>query len=131
MRTLYKFNNTSPGSIAITLKELKSTTSKLQKTISNIGFIEYALYHQLTPKFANVKGQFLHAVDKWKAEKSILLSHLKIHKKSVKNLSICYDELLEKLKSKMGKLLSNFIVVHLNNVLRYTNTQLKIRNCFI
>ena len=65
----------------------------------------------------------LRTVDKWKAEKSILLSHLKTHKKSVKNLSIRYDELLEKLKSKVGELLSSFIVVHLNNALRYTNTQ--------
>ena len=48
---------------------------------------------------------------------------LKDHKKSVKNLSIRYDELLEKLKSKVGEVLSNFIVVHLNNALRYTNTQ--------
>ena len=121
--------NTLPGRIAITVKELKSTTSKLQKTGSSIGFIENTLYHQITPKFANVKGQFLHTADKWKAEKSILLSHLKTHKKSVKNLSICYDELLEKLKSKIGELLSNFIVVHLNNVLRYINTQqLSIKN---
>ena len=35
-------------------------------------------YRQINPKFANVKGQLLHTVDKWKAEKSILLSHLKI-----------------------------------------------------
>ena len=45
-------------------------------------------YRQINPKFPNVKGQLLHTVDKWKAEKSILLSHLKTHKKSVKNLSI-------------------------------------------
>ena len=31
---------------------------------SSIDFIEYALYHQITPKFANVKGQFLHTGDK-------------------------------------------------------------------
>ena len=54
------------------------------------------------------------------SRKSILLSHLKNHKKSVKNLSICYNELLEKQKSKIDELLSNFIVVHLNNVLLYT-----------
>ena len=53
---LYNFINTLPGRIAITVKELKSTTSKLQKTGSSIGFIENTLYHQITPKFANVKG---------------------------------------------------------------------------
>ena len=39
-----------------TVKELKSTTSKLQKTASSIGFTEDALHHQITPKFANVKS---------------------------------------------------------------------------
>ena len=72
---LYNFINTLPGRIAITVKELKSTTSKLQKTASSIGFIEHELYHQITPKFANAEGQYLHRADKWKAEKSILLSH--------------------------------------------------------
>ena len=111
------------------IKELKSTTSKLQNTASSTGFIEHALYHQITPKFANVKGQFLHTGDKWKAEKSILVSHLKTHKKSVDNLSIRHDELLDKLKSNIGELLSNFIVVYLNNVLCYTNIQqLSIKN---
>ena len=126
---LYNFINKLPGPLAITVKELKSTTPKLQKTASSIGFIEHAIYRQITPKFANVKGQLLHTVDKWKAEKSILLSRLKTHEKAVKNLSIGYDQVLEKLKSKIGELLSNFIVVHLNNVLRYINTQqLSIKN---
>ena len=61
---LYNFINTLPGRIAITVKELKSTTSKLQKRASSIGFIEHTLYHQITPQFLNVKGQFLHTVDK-------------------------------------------------------------------
>ena len=120
---LYNFTNTLPEWIAITVKELKSTTSKLQKTASSIGFIGHAIYHWITPKFANVKGQFLRTGDKWKAKKSVLVSHLKTHKKSVDNLSIHYDELRNKLKSNIGELLSNFIVVHLNNVLRYINTQ--------
>ena len=93
---------------------------KITKDSIQYWFHEHAVYHQITPKFTNVKGQVLHTVDKWKAEKSILLSHLKTHKKSVKNLSIRYDELLETLKSKIDELLSNFIVVYLNNVLRYT-----------
>ena len=110
------------------VKELKSTTSKLQKTAPSIGFMGHAIYHRITPKFANVKCQFLRTGEKWKAEKSILVSHLKTHKKSVDNLSIHYDELQNKLKSNIGELLSNFVVVHLN-VLRYTNIQqLSIKN---
>ena len=57
------------------------------------------------------------------AEKPVLVSSLKTHKKSVENLSIRCDELMEKLTSNIRELLSNFIVVHLNNILRYTNTQ--------
>ena len=57
------------------------------------------------------------------SRKTICVSHLKTHEKSVENLPIHCDELLEKLKSNIGEVLSNFIVVHLNNVLRYTNTQ--------
>ena len=126
---LYNVINTLLGRIDYTVKEVKSTTSKLQKTASSIGFIEHALYHQITPKFANVKRQFLHAGDKWKAEKSILVSNLKAHKISVDGISIRYDKLLEKLKSNIDELLSNFMVVHLNNVLRYTNIQqLSIKN---
>ena len=113
--------------MAITVKELKSTLKFITKDI-----IQYwvSLTCVISSNYSEVaKGKLLHTVDKWKAEKSVLLSHLKTHKKSVKNLSIRYDELLEKLKSKIGELLSNFIVVHLNNVLRYTNTQqLPIKN---
>ena len=56
------------------------------------------------------------------AEKPVLVISLKTHKKSVENLSIRCDELMEKLTSNIRELLSNFIVVHLNNILRYTNT---------
>ena len=113
--------------MAITVKELKSTLKFITKDI-----IQYwvSLTCVISSNYSEVaKGKLLHTVDKWKAEKSVLLSHLKTHKKSVKNLSIRYDELLEKLKSKIGELLSNFIVIHLNNVSRYTNTQqLSIKN---
>ena len=86
------------------------------------------MHHQIAPRFANVKGQFLHTDDKWKAEKSILVSHLKTHKKSVDNLSIRYDELLDKQNSNTSELLSNFSEVHLN-VLCYGNIlQLSIKN---
>ena len=64
--TLYNFCYCYKRPIAITIKELKSTTSKLQTTASSMDFIKHALYHQITPKFANVKGQFLHTGDKWK-----------------------------------------------------------------
>ena len=81
---LYNFINTLPGRVAITVKELKSTTSKLQKIAFGIGFIEHALYHQITPKFANINDQFYIQLTNRKQKKSILLSHLKTHKTSLK-----------------------------------------------
>ena len=62
---LYNFCHCYKRPIAITIKELKYTTSKLQTT-ALLNIIKHALYHQITPKFANVKGQFLHTGDKWK-----------------------------------------------------------------
>ena len=120
---LYSFINRLPGRIASIIKYFKSTTSKLQKTASSIGFIEHALYHHITPNFASVKGQFLHKADKWKAEKSKLFSHLNSHRKLVVNLCIRYDELLHKLKKNVGELFTKCIVMTLNKALRPNNIQ--------
>ena len=58
-----------------------------------------------------------------KAERSVLCSHLKSHKKSICSLSKRYDEQVDILKNNVGKLLSKFILIRLRNVLRYSNTQ--------
>ena len=57
--------------IADIYRKLRSTTSKLQKTASGIAFTEHALHHHVTPKFADLKRQFLQTEDKMKAERSI------------------------------------------------------------
>ena len=57
--------------IADIYRKLRSTTSKLQKTVSGIAFTEHALHHHVTPKFADLKRQFLQTEDKMKAERSI------------------------------------------------------------
>ena len=56
---LYFLINNIPGGIANIYRELRLTTSKLQKTTSSIGFIEHALHWHVTPKFAIIKVQFL------------------------------------------------------------------------
>ena len=57
--------------IADIYRKLRSTTSKLQKTASGIAFTEHALHHHVTPKFADLKRQFLQTEDKMKAERPI------------------------------------------------------------
>ena len=37
-------------------KELKNLTSKLHQTVESIGFIMKASHHEVTQKFAQVKG---------------------------------------------------------------------------
>ena len=43
--------------------KLYSVTFKLQKTASSIGFIKKAIYHNVIPQFAQIKGQFLNRLD--------------------------------------------------------------------
>ena len=56
---------------------LKSVTSKIKRTTMSIAFIEKALYYEVTPTFAKVKGQFINLKDQRSTEKKVLLSHLK------------------------------------------------------
>ena len=50
------------------------------------GFINQALFYQITPTFAKVKGHIGGLKDKYNAEKSILVSQLVEHKKHLKKL---------------------------------------------
>ena len=45
----------------------------------SIGFINQALFHQIGPTFASVKGHFGSLKDKYNGEKSILISQLVEH----------------------------------------------------
>ena len=60
--------------------QLKSLSSKIQRTSSSISFICKAIFQEVIPIFAKVKGQFANKKDKYKAEKSILQSLLTTHR---------------------------------------------------
>ena len=51
----------------------------------SIAFIEKALYYEVTPTFAKVKGQFINLKDQRSAEKKVSLSHLKDHSSRLRN----------------------------------------------
>ena len=92
-----------PKRVAELYKELKNITSKLHRTSGSIGFIKKALYNEVTPKFAQVKGNFININDRFKLEKSILLSHLNEHVRSNKLLVSKHQFLLIKLKDNVER----------------------------
>ena len=59
------------------------------------------------PTFAKVKGQFVNMKDKYKAEKSMLQSHLTAQRHNLKDLCSKYTVILDSLKNKVGMLLFN------------------------
>ena len=112
-----------PRSIAVKKKDLSNFTSKIYKTAGSIGFIKKALYHEVTPKFVQVQANFNKKNNKYKAEKSILLSHLNGHVCRLKSLckkhySFCTE---------LFKVLYLVIINHIN-VLQYKDRLVKIRN---
>ena len=65
-----------PRRIAVVYKDLRNVMSKLHRSVGSTGFIKKALFNEVTPKFAQVRGNFINKNDKYKPERIILLSHL-------------------------------------------------------
>ena len=59
--------------------KMKKILSKLHKSSSSTPFIKKALYQNVTPTFAKVKGKFLNGNVKLNAEKDLSKSHLNKH----------------------------------------------------
>ena len=58
--------------IAVKKKDFSNVTTRIQKkkkTAGSISFIKKALCHEITPKFAQVQGNFINKNNKYKAEK--------------------------------------------------------------
>ena len=112
-----------PKSIAVKKKDLSNVTSKIYKTVGSTGFIKKALYHEVIPKFAQVQGNFNKKNNKYKAEKSILLSHLNDHVCSLKSLCKKHYSLC----TELFKVLYLVIINHIN-ALQYKDRLVTIRN---
>ena len=95
---------------------MKNITSKLHCTLGTIGFIKLALHNEITPKFAQVKGNFININDRFKSEKSILLSHLNDHVRSYKLLTSKHYYIMIKLKDKCGTLLISAVLRHISTI---------------
>ena len=59
--------------------KMEKILSKLHKSSSSTAFIKKALYKNVAPTFAKVKGQFLNGNVKLNAEKDLMKSHLNKH----------------------------------------------------
>ena len=97
-------------------KYLSNVTSKIHKTAGSIGFIKKALYHEITPKFVQVQGNFINKNDKYEAERSILLSHLNDHVCSLKSFCKIHYSLCTELEQLTGKFLELLIINHINTL---------------
>ena len=65
-----------PPRIANSYYKLLKFTKSLQQAASSVGFIKKCLHHQVIPKFAHLKGQFIDEQDKIQAERNLMASHL-------------------------------------------------------
>ena len=104
-----------PKHIALKKKDLSNVASRIQKkkTAGSIGFIKKALCHEITPKFAQVQGNFINKKNKYKAEKVYFLSHLNDHVCSLKRFCKKHYSHCTELRQLTGKFLYLVIINHI------------------
>ena len=79
-------------------------------------FFKKALYHEITPKLEQVQGNFVNKNNKYRAEKSILLSHLNNQVSSLKSFCKKLYSLCTELKQLIEKFLYLVIINHINTL---------------
>ena len=96
-------------------KEIKNITSKLHRTSRSIAFIKKAFHNEVTPKFAEVKDNFINTNDRFKSKKISLLSRLNNHVRSHKLLILKNHYLLIKLNEMWNAINSCNITLYIDN----------------
>ena len=92
-----------PLGLSFLFSDLRFTTSKLQRTAGNVGFISKCLRQRLTPTLAKVKGNFKNDKDRFSGVKKILNSELREQQQNLKILSNSYSQLRDKITTKYGR----------------------------
>ena len=59
---------------------------KMHKVAASIGFIKKAIFMDVSPKFVQIKGQFVSPKLKHETEKKLLFEHLSKHTSDLKNI---------------------------------------------
>ena len=68
-------------------------TIKLHNTAASIGFIKKALCAHITPKFGQIKGQFVKDEEKHQVERRLMLNHISKHAKCLKEITKEHHEI--------------------------------------
>ena len=96
--------------VAINYNKLRKVISKLHKTSSSIAFIKEALYNNITPTFAKIKGQFLNNKTVKDSEQTLMKNHMNSHYNKLKDLKYEYNFLKSKISSKIGKVFTTVLI---------------------
>ena len=101
----------------------------MQKTASMIGFLEQALFHQFTPTFPKLKGNFISSIDKNHAEKKVIKKHLFKYRKNLKHLKKRLYQIINEVLKLVGRVILRILLIDLCNSLHKSNIlQLKTKN---
>ena len=92
--------NILPKHVAVISIKLQNTIKKLHNTASSIAFIKKALFVNVIPVFAKVKGQFLNEENRITSSQGILKSHLTKH---TQDLTTIYNDLYTVIGQVFGK----------------------------
>ena len=109
MANLYLINNI-PNRVAEICIKLKNITSKMHNTSTSIAFIKKALFVEVVPRFAKVKGQFINEKDRLLSSQSIMKSHLTKHIQHLYNLSKTYNNLTSLLYNNIGVIFGKTLI---------------------
>ena len=90
--------------VTIDYIKLKKIIGKLHKSSSSVAFIEKALFNNLVPTFAKVRGQFINSKIKINTEQKIMKEHMDKHYKDIGDLKIAYNKLATNIQLKVGNI---------------------------
>ena len=76
-----------PERIAKKVDKIYRLLLKMHNTASSIGFIKKCIHFRVTPKFAQIKGQFLKKSAQSQAERKLMLDHILNHLQTLQKLS--------------------------------------------
>ena len=103
---------------------MKKVTSKIQKTASNIGFLNQSLNTNICEN-----KRFISTKDKHQAEGKIIKRHLTNHHSNIKSPNIKHEELISYLLQILGKIIFRIMLCNIAKSLRMNNLrQLKTKN---
>ena len=111
-----------PRHAAVYYTKLKYLTSKIQRTTGSIRFVQKSLHHKVIPTFPKLKSQLvINRNDRFRAEQTILNSHLLEHKKHLRILCLGHDEISNIIKSNYSRTFHMLCIINVVSGLHKEN----------